>query len=344
MGDRLRHADLTALARHGEGRALLRLERTPAGLARLDEVMVSITAGEVGPLVTGIVYCSVLSACHDIFDLRRAQEWTAAMTTWCAAHPDMVPFRGACLIRRSELLQLHGAWDDAAEEARRACERIVRGRGSRPTPGPRSINRRSCFGCAATSRAPRRPIARPAAPGAARSRGSRCCGWPRATSAAADAAIRSALHETKAPRARAQVLHAAVEILLAVGDLAAARGAAGELEELARRADAPVLRAASAHAAGAVALAEGEPRLALDRLARRLGLVARGRGALRGGACQDPDRQRPMPPLATRKAPAWSSRLRSRRSSSSARGRMPSACPRCGPAKRAAAERRTDRT
>jgi DNA-binding CsgD family transcriptional regulator len=265
IGDRLRHPDLTALARHGEGRALLRLERTAAGLARLDEVMVSITAGEVGPLVTGIVYCSALSVCHDLFDLRRAQEWTAALTVWCAAHPDMVPFRGACLIRRSELLQLHGAWPDAAEEARRACERIAAAEDS-PDAGAAFYQQAELFRLRGdfvqadeayrlASRAGRR-----SQPGLALLRLSQ------GDIGAAEAAIRSALHETRAPRARAQVLHAAVDILLAAGDLAAARSAAGELEDLARRADALVLRAASGHAAGAVALAEGEPRLAIERL------------------------------------------------------------------------------
>jgi DNA-binding CsgD family transcriptional regulator len=263
IGDRVGSADVTALSRHGEGRVMLNQQQMPAGLARLDEVMVAITAGEVSPLVAGVVYCSVLSACHDIFDLRRAQEWTAALSSWCAAHPDMVPFRGQCLVRRSELLQLHGAWDEAAEEARRACERLsdevvdagaafyqygeldrVRGEFARADEAYRRA-----------SRAGRRPQ-----PGLALLR------LAQGDLPAADAAIRSALHETRAPRARAQVLHAAVEILLAVGDLAAARAAAGELEDVARRTDAAVLRAAAAHAAGALALAAREPREAVGRL------------------------------------------------------------------------------
>jgi DNA-binding CsgD family transcriptional regulator len=257
IGERLRHADLTALARHAEGRAMLWQQQTAAGMACLDEVMVAVSAGEVGPIVTGIVYCSVLSACHDLFDQRRAHEWTDAMTSWCAANPDMVPFRGECLVRRSELLQLHGAWDDAVSEARLACERLAAGDPAESAPAfyqhAEICRVRGDFDAAEegyrqASRAGRRPQ-----PGLALLR------LAQGDAAVADAAIRSALHETKGQRARAQVLHAAVEILLASADVAAARAAAGELEELARRVGAPTLRAASAQAAGAIALAAGEP-------------------------------------------------------------------------------------
>src|SRR5204862_754450 len=73
IGARFKDRDLIALARHGQGRVLLFTHRTADGLAMLDEIMVGVTCGEVGPLVAGVVYCSVLSVCHDLFDLRRAK-------------------------------------------------------------------------------------------------------------------------------------------------------------------------------------------------------------------------------------------------------------------------------
>ncbi|MGE5814156.1 MAG: DNA-binding response regulator, partial [Acidobacteriota bacterium] len=127
IGERFQNRDLQALARHGHGRCLLALGSISDGLALLDEVMIGITNGEVGPIISGVVYCSVISACYDLFDLGRAQEWTMALQAWCTSHPDLVPFRGYCLIRRSELLQLHGEWQDAINDARRACERAGTG-------------------------------------------------------------------------------------------------------------------------------------------------------------------------------------------------------------------------
>jgi len=114
IGRRFESPDLIALARHGQGRSLLRLNRTSEGLALLDEVMIGVTGGEVGPLVTGVVYCGVIGECHQLFDLRRAHEWTAAMERWCAAHPDLVPFRAECVVHRSEALQWHGFFAPAA--------------------------------------------------------------------------------------------------------------------------------------------------------------------------------------------------------------------------------------
>lgn len=264
MGERLREPDLLALARHGEGRVMLWQQQKAAGFACLDEVMLTVMAGEVGPLVTGIVYCGVLSACHEYFELRRAHEWTDAMTSWCAAHPDMEPFRGSCLVRRAELLQLHGAWDEATLEARRACERLAAG-GSPDTPAAfyqqaELFRLRGEFAAAEEGYRQASLTGRRPQPGLALLR------LAQGDAAAADAAIRSALAETKGQQARAQLLRASVEILLASRDLAAARAAAGELGEMAARVGAPALRAAAAHAAGAVDLAEGDARTALEHL------------------------------------------------------------------------------
>src|SRR5512143_171024 len=261
---RFGNRDLLALARHGEGRALLMMDQTTAGLTLLDEVMVAVAGGEIAPMVAGVVYCSVISACHSLFDLRRAQEWTTALQGWCASHPDLVPFRGYCLIRRSELMQLHGAWQDAFSEAQRAC--------GRPADTPRAEAGAAWYQLAElhrlrgelgpaeeayrlASQAGRKPQ-----PGLALLRLSQ------GQAEAAEASIRLALKETRDRRARVLLLGAGDEILLERDDGAGARAASDELAQLAARLDTPFLRALSSQASGAVALAVGRALDALELL------------------------------------------------------------------------------
>ena len=81
------------------------------GIGHMDEAMVDVTSGDTSPVIAGIAYCSVIAACHQVFDVRRAQEWTAALDSWCESQPQLVHFRGLCLLLRAELRQFHGAWD-----------------------------------------------------------------------------------------------------------------------------------------------------------------------------------------------------------------------------------------
>src|SRR5262249_9804478 len=104
IGERFGEADLVALAGMGQGTAHLRGERFDEGLALLEEAMVAVAANELSPMVTGIVYCNVISACQQVYALDRAREWTNALKTWCDDQAGTFPFTGVCLVHRAEVL------------------------------------------------------------------------------------------------------------------------------------------------------------------------------------------------------------------------------------------------
>jgi ATP/maltotriose-dependent transcriptional regulator MalT len=86
--------------------------------------------------------------------------------------------------------------------------------------------------------------------------------------AAAASAIRRVLAETSDPVRRTRLLAAAVEIYLAGESVEEARGACGELEQLAKDRGSTFLEALAAHSRGALELAQGRVRAALGALRR----------------------------------------------------------------------------
>jgi DNA-binding CsgD family transcriptional regulator len=254
--------ELVPMARQCEGRALIRMGETARGLGLLDEAMVAVTAGEVSPIPAGIIYCSVIEACQEILDVSRAQEWTSALTAWCASQPELVPYRGRCLVHRSEIMQLHGAWRDALDEARRACERLSAP--PQPQLGAAFYQRgelhrlRGEFSEAESAYQEASLRRRSPEPGLA------LLHLAQGRFDAAVGGVRRALDQAKDPVARSKVLPACVEIMLAADDLQAARAAADELAEIATSAEVPLLRGAAAFAQGAVLLAEGDARASLE--------------------------------------------------------------------------------
>jgi len=256
IGKRFGDRDLITFARHGQGRALLHLGRIDEGLALLDEAMVAITAGEVTPLIVGDVYCSVIEACHEIFDLRRAHEWTEALARWCASKPGQVVYRGLCLVRRAEVMQVHGAWPKAIDETEKACECLLKPPPQRAVGGAYyqrgELHRlRGDWSLAEEAYRQASEWGRTPQPGLSLLR----LAQGRVDSAATK--IRRALDERNDRLSRAKILPAYVEIMLAAKDIAAAKAAAGELSEIATAVGALFLRAKASYASGAVLLAEG---------------------------------------------------------------------------------------
>lgn len=257
---RFNDRDLAAIACHGRGRALIRLGRFDEGLALLDEAIVSVMAGDVAAVLAGDVYCSVLEGCYEILDLRRAHEWTMSLARWCATQPDLVRYRAECLLYRAELMQWRGEWASAEQDALQARDLLAStGRSTLGAAFYRlgEIHRlRGEFARAETAYLEANEKGRRPQPGLSLLRLAQGQVEP------AVAAIRAALGEAQPAGTRARILMAGAEILLAAGDVAGARRSATELSEIAASLNTPLLLAASAHARGAVLLADGEIEIA----------------------------------------------------------------------------------
>jgi DNA-binding CsgD family transcriptional regulator len=293
IGDRFDDADLGALGRNLQGMVQLQRGRLAEGLALLDDAMLAATSGGLSPVVTGLIYCNVISCCQRVYAVDRAREWTAALADWCEAQPQLVTFNGSCRVHRAEIMQLHGAWPEAIEEARRAVGRI--GGGADPdATGPAryqegEIHRlRGEFAAAEQAYRLASQHGREPQPGLALLR------LAQGQGEAAASAIRRVAEASNDPLQRTRFLPAMVEIMLSVGELEQARAAAQELNEISARFPMEILRAIAAHAEGAVLLAEGDARGALSPLRhafeawRQAGapyLAARVR-ALVGSACR----------------------------------------------------------
>ncbi|HEY7073111.1 MAG TPA: helix-turn-helix transcriptional regulator [Acidimicrobiales bacterium] len=262
IGERCGDPDVLALSRLGRGQVLVARDDLTGGAAQLDEAMVAVIADEVTVPIAGVVYCGVLLECRKTFDARRAREWTEAVTRWCDSQPDLVPYRGQCLVHRSEVLQLDGRWDEALVEAQRACEVLA----GHPAGGEAHYQRaelhrlRGDFAAAESGYRTAHERGREPQPGLALLR------LAQGDLAAAAASIRRAATEDHPEIGSIPVLASLVEIALAAGDLDAARAASDELAAASGTSDVPLLAAVAGQAKGAVLLAEGDPARALGPL------------------------------------------------------------------------------
>jgi DNA-binding CsgD family transcriptional regulator len=257
--------DIWAFGTQGQGRSLICVGRVREGTALLDELLVAIESEELSPAMAGWAYCSCMIGCGEAFDLRRAISWTRSAMAWADGQSDLEAYTGVCLLNRSRVRRMAGAWDDALDDVERACSKLsedrihyelgdayyqrgelMRLRGDHPEAD-------ESYGLA--SRYGHDPQ-----PGMALLR------LAQGKAEAARAALTRALGETAAITRRGDLLPAFAEVLLTVGDLTAADVVCHELDELADKLDSSQLRAEALGVRGRIDLARDEPRTALTSL------------------------------------------------------------------------------
>lgn len=265
LGARHASPDVVTLADLGLGQALVRGGRPADGLAVLDRVMAGVEAEACSPILTGIVYCAVIEECQRVFDVGRAREWTSALSRWLGAQPDVVAFRGQCMVYRAEVVQRHGDWGAAQQETQRARDRLSQPPGHPATGmalyrlgelhrlrGERDEAEIAYLEANRWGRSPQPGLALLLLDQGHLDR--------------AAATIRRVLTEMSEPGVRCEALAAAVRIFISGGELAGAERAANELSQLATTFTAPFPRALADYSHGCLSVAQGDPAGALNPL------------------------------------------------------------------------------
>ena len=267
LGRRFGDDDLVSLTLHQKGLILLGIGQTADGFAAMDEAMVTLGGGDLSPMVTGIVYCGVISGCWNAYELRRAHDWTEAMAEWCDSQPELANFNGECKVRRAELKQLHGAWSEALDEV----EQIQPSEGDFHSARLAAYARGNLarlqgrFGAGEEAYKEAAGLGLEPQPGLALVR------LARGRTQAAATMVRRSLNEITHGGQRIELLFAAVEILLAVDAPDEAAAASAELDDIAATVGGSILQAMAAQARAQVSLHLERPEEALAPLRTSLG-------------------------------------------------------------------------
>lgn len=265
IGTRYCDNDLVVIARHLHGRVELKAGNLDAGFAIIDDVMLSVAGGSLSPIVTGLVYCSVIDACHEILDFGRTREWTKALSDWCDEQPELVAFTGQCMIHVAEFRQIDGSWEKSEEQARLACQTLegsaYSGRAGTAYYRLGEIHRlQGDFVQAENDYRAASGFGFDPQPGLALMR------LHQGRHNLASSGIRRALATTKVPQNRIGLLQAQTEIMIATGEFALAREAVNELALHSETYRTDAVRAIAAQAKGLLDLATGNPSKAYAEL------------------------------------------------------------------------------
>jgi ATP/maltotriose-dependent transcriptional regulator MalT len=263
--------DLSILSLLGLGQALIQKGEISPGTSLLDESMVMIEIADISPLVIGIVYCAVIETCQLIFDIGRAQEWTKVLSQWCESQPDLVPFRGQCLIRRSQIRHLHGEWPEALDEMHRACQLLSKPPGE-PAAGEANYQLAEIFRLKGDLKHAELLFREAHKWGRNPQPGMALLRLMQNEKEKALQNIQTSLNETKNPLHRIKLLPAYIEILLAHEKLEDTRRVVNELTIAAEKYDAIYLSATVAYCQGCLLLKEGDTTKAINSFQQSLNL------------------------------------------------------------------------
>jgi DNA-binding NarL/FixJ family response regulator len=262
-GRRFGDPDLVALGLSWQGLCRLAVNDLEDGARLLDEAMTSVAAGELDPHFTGWVSCFAIGICMGVADLRRAGTWAQQAWDWASSLPEPTPYRGLCRVRQVEVMSLRGELAAAETEARRACDEML---SFEPNLAGEAfyvtgeiLRRRGDLRAAEAAFSQSRELGHDPQPGMALIR------LAEGRLEAAATALRAA-DPGRPPFQRAALLAARVEVALAGGDLATARAACREMDQVTDETPSDALAAAAATARGRVRLAEADAEAALREL------------------------------------------------------------------------------
>ncbi|HEX8769345.1 MAG TPA: hypothetical protein VF711_01110 [Acidimicrobiales bacterium] len=256
IGARCGDKDLFAVGHAVRGLGIAFSGDPERGLPMVEEATQGAVAGELGPRVTGWIYCMMIAVNAQVADWQTAGRWTEAAVEWCNRQA-INGFPGVCRVHRAEIMRLRGAFSEAEQEARVATIELssfnlyftalafaelgeVRVKLGDLDGAEDAFRQASEMGVSPQ-------------PGQALALLQR--GRPQA---AATALRRALAHTSLSPLDRAKLLPAQVEVALALDDVELARAGAAELDTIAgAHTSSSALRATADAAAAAVALADG---------------------------------------------------------------------------------------
>jgi class 3 adenylate cyclase len=251
-GDR----DVEALALASEGHAQIAQGDVAGGLALLGQASALAAGGSLQPSAGGEVLCSMIWACRNLGDWRRAAEWTDVSLRYCDEEAGYY-YPGLCRVHRAEVERIRGDYERAEQDLAAACDQLLARHRDAAGWAYREMGevrmRRGDFAGAMEAWRRAMELGVEPQPGLARLREAE------GDAPAALRMLERALTDDrfKEVEARAFLFPVVASIAIAAGDLDRARAAVAEMEALGARVESTAHQGALHVARGELALAEG---------------------------------------------------------------------------------------